>query len=108
MPLLREAYSEVVGSKAKLTYAHLLGVLGDPTGTETLLDAVASAEWDKGWNYTGMGQFGMSLSPLDSLIIALGRTRNKLALAPILEKTEQLDATVSSLIAVRCRWHLRR
>jgi len=92
MPLLREAYSQVVGSKAKLTYAHVLGMLGDPAGTDTLLEAVELEPWDKGWNYTGMGQFGMSLSPLDSLIIALGRTRNKLALAPILEKTEQLDA----------------
>ncbi|MHC4536858.1 MAG: hypothetical protein ACYS6K_23165 [Planctomycetota bacterium] len=39
-----------------------------------------------------MGQFGTSLSDLDSLIIALGRTRDKQGLKTILEKVEQLDA----------------
>jgi len=39
-----------------------------------------------------MGQYGMSLSELDSLIVALGRTRSEQALDPILEKVKQLDA----------------
>jgi len=38
-----------------------------------------------------MGQYGMSLSELDSLIVALGRTKSKLALEPILEKVSLLD-----------------
>ncbi len=33
-----------------------------------------------------MGQFGASMSPLDSLIIALGRTRSPVGVKPILEK----------------------
>ncbi len=44
---------------------------------ETLLKAVRSSEWDRGWDYTGMGQYGASVSRVDSLIIALGRTRDK-------------------------------
>jgi hypothetical protein len=40
-----------------------------------------------------MGQYGASISELDSLIIALGRTRDKKALKPILEKVKQLDAS---------------
>ena len=39
-----------------------------------------------------MGQYVASISPLDSLIIALGRTRDKRGLAPILDKVKQLDA----------------
>ena len=39
-----------------------------------------------------MGQYGASLSPLDSLIIALGRTGDKRGLGAILEKVEQLNA----------------
>ena len=39
-----------------------------------------------------MGQYGASVSPLDSLIIALGRTGDRRALKPIIEKVEQLDA----------------
>ncbi len=92
LPLLKKAYQNAQDEKSNLVYAHILGMLEDPTGTGTLLDAVRSRDWDKGWNYTGMGQFGMSLSELDSLIIALGRTRNKRALGPIIDKLEQLDA----------------
>jgi len=92
LPLLRKAYGSAVSDSVKLTYAHILGILGDPFGTGTLVETVRSRDWDKGWNYTGMGQFGPSLSELDSLIIALGRTRNKEAFQPIIEKLEQLDA----------------
>jgi hypothetical protein len=92
MPLLRRAYYVAEDDKAKLKYAHVLGMLGHPCGSGTLIEAVKSTLWDKGWNYTGMGQFGTSLSELDSLIIALGRTRDKQGLKTILEKVEQLDA----------------
>ena len=91
MPLLRKAYESAQTEKGKLVYAHILGMLGDPTGAVTLAEAVKSRDWDKGWNYTGMGQFGMSLSELDSLIIALGRTQSKLAWEPVLDKLEQLN-----------------
>ena len=37
-----------------------------------------------------MGQFGWTLSRLDSLILALGKTRDKRGLAPILAKVKQL------------------
>ncbi|MBC8469806.1 MAG: FAD-dependent oxidoreductase [Planctomycetes bacterium] len=92
MPLLRKAYDNAEDAKVKLTYAHVLGMLGHPSGSDTLIEAVKSRSWDQGWNYTGMGQFGASISELDSLIIALGRTRDKQGLKPIIEKIEQLDA----------------
>jgi hypothetical protein len=92
MPLLKKAYQNVQTGKSKLIYAHILGMWDDSTGAETLAEAVKSRDWDKGWNYTGMGQFGMSLSELDSLIVALGRTKSKLALGPVLDKLEQLNA----------------
>jgi flavin-dependent dehydrogenase len=91
MPLLKRAYEVANDEKAKLKYAHVLGMLGESTGTSTLIEAVKSRDWDKGWNYTGMGQYGASISELDSLIIALGRTRDKKGLKPILEKVEQLE-----------------
>jgi flavin-dependent dehydrogenase len=91
VPLLKKACKNTQDEKNRLVYAHILGMLGDPTGAGTLIEAVISRNWDKGWNYTGMGQYGMSLSELDSLIVALGRTRDKRALKPILEKVELLD-----------------
>ncbi|HLB74962.1 MAG TPA: FAD-dependent oxidoreductase [Sedimentisphaerales bacterium] len=92
MPLVKRAYGQATDEKARLVYAHILGMHDDAAGAETLVRAVESAEWDKGWNFTGMGQFGMSLSPLDSLIVALGRTKSVNALKPILEKVESLDS----------------
>jgi len=85
LPLLQRAWQQAEAWNAKLAYAQVLGTLGDPTGTQTLVEAVAGKEPDKGWRFTGMGQFGESLSPLDSRIIALGRTRDSRALEPILE-----------------------
>ncbi|MBN2295625.1 MAG: hypothetical protein JXM70_24555 [Pirellulales bacterium] len=39
-----------------------------------------------------MGQFGAALSPLDSMIIAMGRTRNPMAIPVILDKLKLLSA----------------
>jgi hypothetical protein len=91
MPLLRKAYDNAEDEKDKLKYAHILGMLGHSSGSGTLIKEVKSRKWDKGWNFTGMGQFGASISELDSIIIALGRTRDKQGLNAIIEKLEQLD-----------------
>jgi flavin-dependent dehydrogenase len=88
-PLLRQALA-AAPEKDRLIYVHILGMMGDATGAEILADAVKAKQWDPGWRYTGMGQFGPSLSPLDSLLIALGRTKSLVALKPILEKAGQL------------------
>jgi len=90
LPMLRKAYAAAGETRAKLAYAHVLGMLGDPTGVEALVAAVKAAPWDKGWAFKGMGQFGWTLSRLDSLILALGKTRDKRGLEPILDKVRQL------------------
>lgn len=91
-PMLREALAKADSDKARLAYAHILGMMGDPAGAETLAKTIADSDWDAGWNFRGMGQFGMSMSELDSQIVALGRTRSPRAAGPILEKAKQLDA----------------
>ncbi len=94
LPLLRDACAGAATAEAKLAYAHVLGMLGDAAGVETLVAKVRGATaFDKGWNYTGMGQYGRSLSELDSYIVALGRTRDRRAVEPILEKVALLDAS---------------
>ncbi|HOX58298.1 MAG TPA: FAD-dependent oxidoreductase [Candidatus Paceibacterota bacterium] len=90
-PLLRQALA-TAPEKDRLVYAHILGMMGDGAGAQVLADAVRARQWDKGWRYTGMGQFGPCMSPLDSHLIALGRTRSLAGLKPILEKASQLDA----------------
>lgn len=92
LPLVKQAYRDAEG-EAALVYAQTLATLGDNTGVETLIGAVrAIREWDDGWNYKGMGQFGAALSPLDVLIIQLGQTRDPKVLPAILEKVALLDA----------------
>ncbi len=93
LPLLKQAYEQAANDKDKLAYAKILAVMGDAAGLDRLIAALDAATWDKGWNYTGMGQFGSSLSTTDRLIVAIGRTRDKRGLPPIFKKLALLDAT---------------
>ena len=96
LPYLRRAHSAAAkGSPERLVYAHVLGILGSPEGAADLKAALAVSEWDEGWSFKGMDQFGRSVSWLDSYMIALGRTRAKdawLAIAPLADKLTPKDA----------------
>jgi len=83
LPLVRTAYAAAESGDARLKYAHVLGLAGDATGAKELARTVKGAAWDQGWNYRGMGQFGRSVSWVDSYVIALGRTRAKEAFGPL-------------------------
>lgn len=75
----------------KLVYARILGMLGVADGWKELIKAIDGYnDWDEGWNYRGMGQFGQSISYLDSLIIAAGRTKKTEALPTIFRLMEKL------------------
>jgi len=87
---LKKAYKSAA-SEDKIVYAHILGMLYDPSGAATLAETIKAAKWDKGWNFRGMGQFGPTTSPLDNLIVALGRTGKTDGLDAILEKISQLN-----------------
>lgn len=75
----------------KLVYARILGMLDNNSGWEIVKKAVDSFEkWDKGWNFTGMGQFGMSMSYLDCLVIALGKSRKQDAIPSVIRLAKML------------------
>ena len=91
LPMLREAYARSTDAAAKLVYAHVMGLCGDPTGADALLGYFAKTNaWDAGWNYQGMDQFGRSVSWVDSYMIALGRTRDARALPHLFRLAGQL------------------
>ena len=92
IPLMRKALSGAKDPAMKLRYAHILGMLGDPSGANVLSQEIQARKWDKGWNFRGMGQFGASTSPVDNLIIALGRTGEKRGLDSILAKLNELTS----------------
>lgn len=92
VPLMRAAYQEATDEAVKLRYAHVLGLLYDNTGAETLMDAIGKATaWDKGWKFRGCGNYGPTTSPLDNLIVALGRTKDRRAIPVLAEKAEHLN-----------------
>ena len=70
IPNLKKMFS---ADPENIQYALILAYLGDDSGKNLLKRTVESMEWDQGWNYRGMGQFGASCSPLDSMIMALDR-----------------------------------
>lgn len=94
LPLLRSAYLGTDDVERRLVCGMVLAFFGDDTGKDTLLNVLSSAaEWDEGWNYRGMGQFGPSASRLDSVLRALGVLGAKEAEADILRLVETMDAT---------------
>ncbi|MDR1962318.1 MAG: FAD-dependent oxidoreductase [Planctomycetaceae bacterium] len=93
IPLLQKAYQESASPENKLAYAMVLAGMYDPTGADALLGAVKSAEnWDKGWNFRGMGQFGWASSPLDRYIMMLGRTKDPRGAVIVAELLKKLKA----------------
>ncbi len=87
----------------RLRLALLLGFLGLPQPAAYLAERIEAHDWDDGWNYTGMGQFGRSSSPLDDALLALAGTGETGAIRrPLLDKIEALagDAAFSHCRAV--------
>jgi hypothetical protein len=102
LPMVREAYASAEG-EAKLAYAKVLGMLGDPAGLETLIAEVSQTkaldeipDWRIKPDYPRSVQVGWSLSNLDNAILALGRTRQPEAVPVILEKLKLLTPRSAS------------
>jgi hypothetical protein len=87
IPLLKQQFR----TGGQINYAHALSMLGEAEGVQALTDEINGfTEWDEGWAYTGMGQFGPCMSRLDSLIMALGATRRTEALPAIIAHAKRL------------------
>jgi hypothetical protein len=103
LPLLQARYHETSDENAKLKYAQILGILGDPTGVPTLTEAVnASQGWDAGVSLTSQRKTGNTFSRLDRLVIALGYSGPGPALRPLIGKLRQLkpDSQLSHFKAI--------
>ena len=94
LPLVRQAYSKAKG-QSKVLYAQVLAVLGDKTGVPALLDALKNAKWDAKIYQGRMADYAHLPTPVDSLILALGRSGDRSVTRPILAMVEKLDASVT-------------
>jgi hypothetical protein len=92
IPLLKKAFVLSLTPEAKFIYAHVLAMMGHKDGEDLLIQKLNSSEWDKGWNFRGMGQFNRSVSWVDSYIIALGRAHSKKALPALVVKAKSLKS----------------
>ncbi|MDO5571737.1 MAG: FAD-dependent oxidoreductase [Bacteroidales bacterium] len=85
--LADKAYHSSDNENDKFIYASILAMLGNNRyGADLGKKLSQIKEWDKGWHYTGMGQFGECMSRTDALIMALGNSRNKDYINAINEK----------------------
>jgi len=89
-PKLHAALADAGDDAARTRYALILALMDDAAGSAVLRDAAAKAAWDEGWNYRGMGQFGMTLSPTDALLVGLGRVAGADAWPVLLDKAASL------------------
>lgn len=92
VPLLKARLTDEPDPARRVACAKLLAILGDASGETVLIEAIAATGWDQGWNYTGMGQFGRSLSPLDDCIVCLALVRSAAAGEAVQAKIAELDA----------------
>jgi hypothetical protein len=91
-PLIHKAYLAEKNFEKKLLYAKVAATLDDPVGVPTLVEAVNNfTNWDNGWKFKAMGQAGAASSPLDQLIMMLGRTKDARSVDCIVEKIKQLE-----------------
>ena len=92
VPLMEKAYKATEDEKAKLIYAHVLGMLGSNAGEKTLAAAIRVEKWDKGWEYRGMGQFGRPVSWIDSYIFALAKSKASGAAEDVAKLAAKIDS----------------
>jgi hypothetical protein len=91
---LESAYKTTQQPEDKLLYAYILAFYNNPIGWKEVKAKIDSFDdWDEGWNYTGMGQFGKCGSYLDGLITALGNTKKTDALPSILRLARKLSTS---------------
>ncbi|MBL8173895.1 MAG: FAD-dependent oxidoreductase [Bryobacterales bacterium] len=94
-PLLRQRYASAP-PRQRLMYANLLAFFGERDVVPFLIEALDNVkEWDARILQGKMAEYAHLPTPIDTLILALGHTRDKAALPALLRKLETLDASVT-------------
>ncbi|MBL8213672.1 MAG: FAD-dependent oxidoreductase [Bryobacterales bacterium] len=95
LPLLKQAY-EKARPRQKLMYANLLAFHGVADVTPFLAESLdAITQWDARILQGKMAEYAHLPTPIDTIVLALGRTGDRRALPALLRKLETLDPTVT-------------
>jgi ribulose 1,5-bisphosphate synthetase/thiazole synthase len=95
LPLLRRAYERAEG-QAKRLYAQVLATFGDQDVVPTLLSALNDVDqWDAKIFQGHMSDHAYLPTPVDAVILALGRATDRSATPAILRMLDRLDAGIA-------------
>ncbi len=93
LEVLNEIFLSANEPELKAKAAAVLGFYGYAHVSKVLIAEIAKyKQWDKGWNFRGMHQFGMSGSYLDALVMSLGKTKDVAGLPEIVRLAGKLNA----------------
>ncbi|MCH8475412.1 MAG: FAD-dependent oxidoreductase [Opitutales bacterium] len=91
LPLLEKRYRDGnPDSELQAMMMRTFGLLGKTTAANDLYTYLQENDWDDGWNFRGMHQFGFSLSPVDTALIAFARSGDGRAAEQIAGKIRTL------------------
>ena len=85
LPLLQKEYAEAIPSAHSLATALALVLVGDNQGLDEIIEAVDSADWSKGFDFRGLGNYGRQTAPIDYLIHALVTSGDTEKVVPVLK-----------------------
>lgn len=94
-----DRFSDGRDAENSLVYAHLLALLGDPTGEAELIEWVTKHTWDDKW---AEGK-DPGTSRMGAYILALGRAHAKKAVPAIIARGQELCATGKAPTNPQCR-----
>jgi hypothetical protein len=103
LPLLRAACEAARDAKQKITYARVLGVLGDKAGAPALIAELERRDaWDAGYGITSHRESDNTFSEMDRVVIALGCSGSPEGLGSLVRKLGQLrpESPVSHYLAL--------
>lgn len=100
LPILREEYHLATNERTKLCYAYILGILGDATGVETLVNQVLKPTGERlVINTENKSSFGRRMDEFSSQLVALGRTKSPLAIPAIKSEIRRMKSSWNGQLA---------
>lgn len=84
-PLLRSAYASAPDDAHRLACAIALVLVGDNSRLSDVIAATETADWSKGFDFRGLGNYGRQTAPVDYLVYTLARSGDSAAVTPVLK-----------------------
>ena len=84
-PLLKTAYAAAEDDAHRLACAIALVLVGDNSRLGDVIAATEEADWSKGFDFRGLGNYGRQTAPVDYLVYTLARSGDRRRVVPVLK-----------------------